>query len=104
MSARVPLYLWSGGDCQIIRRNPGGDLSVSGGDDLPEAFYGDALDGLTVFDGGVHFTRGMSEEELDELGTPYSAAQLDEWWIGHMRPATDAEILSVLGNGTVEGA
>lgn len=99
---RPTLYLWSGGECQIITRDPDGRLHVCGGDELPESFFDDARDGVAVFEGTVHYdTRDMSPEALEDLGLPGSAANYDEWWNGNMREATDAEILAVLGNPEV---
>ena len=99
---RPTLYLWCGGECQIITRDPDGKLHVCGGDELPESFFEDACDGVTVFEGAVHYdTQDMSPEALESRGLPESAANYDEWWAGQMRDATDAEILAVLGNSKV---
>ena len=98
---RLSLYLWYGGDCQVITRNRDGSLCVCGGDDLPESFFDDALDGVTVFDGTIVDPSELTVEQLDEMGIPETAKNYGEWWHGNMREATDAEILAVLGNSEV---
>lgn len=92
------LYVWIGGECSIYTREDDGTLRCCGGDDLPEAFCEDTPDGACVFEGVVVDPRTKTDEELDDLGiSPSEARKCDEWWQGHMRPATDGEVLAVLG-------
>lgn len=92
------LYVWDNwGECTIWYRDAKG-LRSSAGDELPENFYGDYR-GVTVWDGEILDCRGMSDEDLDAKGLPYSARDCEEWWQGTFRDATDAEILAVFGNG-----
>ena len=89
------LYVWIHGECTRYRRDEKGRLHADFADDLPETFFEDAHEGVTVFEGTVHQTRGLSDDEREALDLPSDAANYDEWWSRQMRAATDAEILAV---------
>jgi hypothetical protein len=88
------IYFFPGDDVPTwYKRDAKGVVRAYGGDDTPED-CGDVR-GMCVFDGTVHRVADLTDEQLDEMGASRS---YDEWWSGHFRPATDAEILAVFSH------
>lgn len=95
------LYLFDHGEGHSYVRNAAtGAIEVCYRDDMPESLCDDADDGVfLVFDGVIHGgTQDATDEDLEARGLPSDAKNYSEWWVGSMRPATDAEILAVFSN------
>ena len=93
------LYLFANGEALSFARDERGLVRSQHEEELPESLYEDSDEGtLMVFDGTIHHgTQDQTEEALEARGLPPSARHYAAWWAGSMRPATDAEILAVIG-------
>jgi len=102
----VTLYLFDDqtSECRAYTRNEAtGLINVWYEDTLPEHFYEHAEPGVfLVFDGIVHRdTQDATDEELEARGLPTSARHHSEWWVGSMKPASDAELLALFSHNPV---
>lgn len=96
----VALYLFDDtGEARVYTRRDG-RVDVVYKDDLPEDIYEWSPEGVfLVWAGEIVDPRALSEAECDEKGIPYEESRkFEDWWLGKMRPATDAEILAVFSN------